>query len=203
MTPDYAWAHREGRNTRYDNKRVGGTLCVHFIKKNMWFLETALTLLEMQDTTELETGPSGPNGEENELPFLDPSSGGPKKTSFHLEPPSKYSPDPAAVDMGVGTVDFDTEKFEVPPILPPNGIHALLVKSGAEELPLRVQGGGARDGDSVIFPVDGLERSKVIPGGNRELEADTNALGERDNQATTVSPPTGHFSNGSKRVNNR
>lgn len=67
MTPDYAWAHREGRNTRYDGKRVGGTVCVHFIKKNMWFLETALAFLEMQETTELEMHPSEPNEEETEF----------------------------------------------------------------------------------------------------------------------------------------
>src|ERR1700749_351811 len=66
MTPDYAWAHREGHNTRYNNKRVGGTVCVHFIKKNMWFLETSLTFLEMQDTTELEMHPSKPGEEESE-----------------------------------------------------------------------------------------------------------------------------------------
>ncbi|KAJ6604626.1 glycosyltransferase family 31 protein [Mycena vulgaris] len=45
-TPEYAWAHREGRTTRYQGLRVGGTVVVHFIKKNMWFLETALALLE-------------------------------------------------------------------------------------------------------------------------------------------------------------
>ncbi|KAJ7092701.1 hypothetical protein C8R44DRAFT_844200 [Mycena epipterygia] len=45
-TPEYAWAHREGRKTRYLGRRVGGTVVVHFIKKNMWFLETALALLE-------------------------------------------------------------------------------------------------------------------------------------------------------------
>ncbi|KAF7306905.1 Glycosyltransferase family 31 protein [Mycena indigotica] len=45
-TPDYAWNRREGRRTRYQGQRVGGTVVVHFIKKNMWFLETALALLE-------------------------------------------------------------------------------------------------------------------------------------------------------------
>lgn len=46
MTPEYAWAHREGRKKQYEDKRVGGTIVVHFIKKHMWFLETALALLE-------------------------------------------------------------------------------------------------------------------------------------------------------------
>ncbi|KAJ7103555.1 glycosyltransferase family 31 protein [Mycena belliarum] len=45
-TPEYAWARREGRKTRYRGLRVGGTVVVHFIKKNLWFLETALALLE-------------------------------------------------------------------------------------------------------------------------------------------------------------
>jgi len=45
-TPEYAWTRREGRKTRYQGRRVGGTVVVHFIKKNMWYLETALALLE-------------------------------------------------------------------------------------------------------------------------------------------------------------
>jgi len=54
MTPEYAWAHREGRKTRYEGKRVGGTIVVHFIKKNMWYLETALALLEGEEFSEAE-----------------------------------------------------------------------------------------------------------------------------------------------------
>ena len=192
MTPDYAWAHREGRNTRYDNKRVGGTICVHFIKKNMWFLETALTFLEMQDTTELEIHPSGPNEEENGL--LQDS----KKSTFRSESPSKHwnDPDPVVVEVGADLVDLDTKEHDGS-ILPTNGIRVLLVQSGAEGLPIRVEGGGAKDGDSVMLPVD-LERSEGIPGG-----VDSDARGERDNQETTVSPPARHFANGSRKVNNR
>lgn len=54
MTPDYAWKHREGRRTRYEGKRVGGTVVVHFIKKNRWYLETALALLEGDELSESE-----------------------------------------------------------------------------------------------------------------------------------------------------
>ena len=54
MTPDYAWRHREGRKTRYEGKRVGGTIVVHFIKKNLWYLETALALLEGEEQSESE-----------------------------------------------------------------------------------------------------------------------------------------------------
>ena len=51
---DYAWRNREGRVKRYENKRVGGTVVVHFIKKHAWFLETALAFLEADDYSESE-----------------------------------------------------------------------------------------------------------------------------------------------------
>lgn len=54
MSPDYAWQHREGRATRYKGQRVGGTVLVHFIKKNLWYLETAEALLEGLEYTEME-----------------------------------------------------------------------------------------------------------------------------------------------------
>ncbi|KAH7925183.1 hypothetical protein BV22DRAFT_1089470, partial [Leucogyrophana mollusca] len=46
---EHAWQHQEGRIARYESKRVGGTVVVHFIKKHMWFLETALAFLESDD----------------------------------------------------------------------------------------------------------------------------------------------------------
>ena len=54
LTPDMAWKYREGRRKRYAGGRVGGTVVVHFIKKNMWFLETAAALLDGEDVTPLE-----------------------------------------------------------------------------------------------------------------------------------------------------
>ena len=54
LTPELAWRQREGRATRYEHKRLGGTVVVHFIKKNMWYLETALALLEGDEETEHE-----------------------------------------------------------------------------------------------------------------------------------------------------
>ncbi|KAI8995675.1 hypothetical protein BD414DRAFT_249332 [Trametes punicea] len=54
MTADLAWKYREGRKKRYAGQRVGGTVVVHFIKKNMWFLETAAALLQGEDVTPLE-----------------------------------------------------------------------------------------------------------------------------------------------------
>ncbi|KAI0778237.1 hypothetical protein BD413DRAFT_464972 [Trametes elegans] len=54
LSPDLAWKYREGRRKRYAGARVGGTVVVHFIKKNMWFLETAAALLQGEDVTPLE-----------------------------------------------------------------------------------------------------------------------------------------------------
>ncbi|KAF8213074.1 hypothetical protein K438DRAFT_1706645 [Mycena galopus ATCC 62051] len=56
-TPEYAWARREGRKTRYQGHRVGGTVVVHFIKKRMWYLETALALLEGDELSGTEDLP--------------------------------------------------------------------------------------------------------------------------------------------------
>lgn len=63
MTPEHAWVHREGRNNRFEGKRVGGTIVVHFIKKNMWYLETALALLEGEEVSEAERYEPAPNEE--------------------------------------------------------------------------------------------------------------------------------------------
>ncbi|KAI0375052.1 hypothetical protein BV20DRAFT_934269 [Pilatotrama ljubarskyi] len=54
LTADLAWKYREGRRKRYAGQRVGGTVVVHFIKKNMWFLETAAALLHGEDVTPME-----------------------------------------------------------------------------------------------------------------------------------------------------
>ncbi|CAK5280525.1 unnamed protein product, partial [Mycena citricolor] len=50
-TPEYAWDRREGRKTRYQDKRLGGTVVVHYVKKSLWYLETALALLEGPELT--------------------------------------------------------------------------------------------------------------------------------------------------------
>lgn len=57
---DEAWRDREGRARRYQGKRVGGTTVVHSIKKHMWFLETAMALLEGDDYTEAELAAPAP-----------------------------------------------------------------------------------------------------------------------------------------------
>ncbi|KAI0726174.1 hypothetical protein C8Q72DRAFT_753303, partial [Fomitopsis betulina] len=54
VNPWTVWLRREGRNTRYNHQRVGGTVVVHFIKKNMWFLETAAAFLLGDEVTDAE-----------------------------------------------------------------------------------------------------------------------------------------------------
>ncbi|KAI4523049.1 glycosyltransferase family 31 protein [Schizophyllum commune Loenen D] len=53
-TPEYAWMRREGRRKRFEDKRVGGTVVVHYIKKHMWFLEAAIALLEGDEYSDAE-----------------------------------------------------------------------------------------------------------------------------------------------------
>ena len=45
---------REGRRKRFEDKRVGGTVVVHYIKKHMWFLEAAIALLEGDEYSDAE-----------------------------------------------------------------------------------------------------------------------------------------------------
>ncbi|CAE6457303.1 unnamed protein product [Rhizoctonia solani] len=47
-----AYAARENRKSRYAGQSVGGTVVVHYIKRNEWFLEAALALLGDDDGTE-------------------------------------------------------------------------------------------------------------------------------------------------------
>ncbi|KAI0275088.1 hypothetical protein BC834DRAFT_850978 [Gloeopeniophorella convolvens] len=54
FTAEDAWRRREGRLKQYGGQRLGGTVVVHFIKQHMWFLETALALLDGADETEYE-----------------------------------------------------------------------------------------------------------------------------------------------------
>lgn len=51
-----AYSTREGRKMRYAGKRVGGTVVVHYIKRNEWFLEAALALLGGEDELTPESG---------------------------------------------------------------------------------------------------------------------------------------------------
>jgi hypothetical protein len=46
-----AYASRENRKSRYAGQSVGGTVVVHYIKRNEWFLEAALALLGDDDGT--------------------------------------------------------------------------------------------------------------------------------------------------------
>lgn len=206
MTPDYAWAHREGRNTRYHNKRVGGTLCVHFIKKHMWFLETALAFLEMQDTTELEMHPSEPNDEESELVPSGSTSLDAKKTRTRTVSSfgHRESHAPVPVDVDPDLVDPDAKKEPDVPIRSIKDMHVLLFQGGAQGLHLDVESeGGSRSGGLGVFPTDGLESPEGVPGDDSKRGIDSDAHEERENESTMTLPPSGHFANGSKRVNKR
>jgi len=201
MTPDYAWAQREGRITRYNNKRVGGTICVHFIKKNMWYLETALAFLETQDTTELEMRPSEPDKEEGEP--MPPGPGNPDSNGSRLRPgsPPGHREDP--IDVEPDLVDPDATKGHDVPMMHNKGMHVLLVQPDSEGLHIDVEGVEGRRGGSVVLPVDRFELSEGILGGETKRGPDSGALGERDDEETVMATTAGHFANGSRRVNTR
>lgn len=55
---DRAWLAREGRRQRYEGKKLGGTVMVHFIKRNEWWEETALAFLGGDDVV-YSAPPSG------------------------------------------------------------------------------------------------------------------------------------------------
>ncbi|KAF9651872.1 hypothetical protein BDM02DRAFT_3109981 [Thelephora ganbajun] len=205
MTPDYAWAHREGRNTRYDSQRVGGTICVHFIKKNMWFLETALAFLEIQDTTELEMHPSEPDDEPSEPSPSGSANLGSNKFRASSGPFSGYqeNPDPVPADMEGDSVDPDTKQEHDVPIRPNKDMHVLLVQAGAEGAHVDVEDGEGHSGGSVVLPTEGLGWSEGIPGDDSKRGVDSDTHGERNIERTMMLPPSGHFANGSRRVNNR
>ena len=201
MTPDYAWAHREGRNTRYDNKRVGGTVCVHFIKKNMWFLETALAFLETQDMTEFEMHPSGPDREEGE-PIPSGSANVDSKKSHtrsSSSPGHRESPDSVPMNVEPDLVDPDIKQEHDVPIRSIKDTRVLLVQAGAERLDINGDGEGGRSGGSVVLPTDELEWSED----DSKRGVDSDAHGERNHEGTVTLSSTVHFANGSKRVNKR
>jgi hypothetical protein len=52
---DRAWREREGRRVRYEGKKLGGTVLVHFIKKNEWWEETALVLLGGDEVVKMDS----------------------------------------------------------------------------------------------------------------------------------------------------
>ncbi|KAF8641119.1 hypothetical protein AX17_000761 [Amanita inopinata Kibby_2008] len=86
ITPDYAWTHREGRRNKYEGARVGGTVVVHFIKKHMWFLETALALLEGEEMSEFEKFRS--HEDQRQGPEASATSGDSTMTSRATLPPT-------------------------------------------------------------------------------------------------------------------
>ena len=188
MTPDYAWAHREGRIARYGNKRVGGTICVHFIKKNMWFLETALAFLEMQDTTELEMRPSEPDEEES----------GPVPSSS-VDTDSRKSRSRPGSSPGHREEPVDSEPDLANPDIK-NGHDVPIMSNKGMLLHIDAEGGG---GGAVVLSADEFEWSEGILGDDNKREVDLDTRGEPSSEGTVILPTAGHFANGSRRVNKR
>lgn len=175
---------------------------MHFIKKNMWFLETALTFLEMQDTTELEIHPSEPDEEESEPVSSDSTSLDSKKTRTRTESSGhRKSPDLVSVDVEPDLVDPDAKEHDVP-TRSIKDMHVLLVQGGTEGLHIDAEGeGGSQSGGPGAFPTDKLEWPEGVPRDHNKRGVDSDARGKRENERTTL--PPGHFMNGSRRVNNR
>ena len=179
---------------------------MHFIKKNMWFIETALAFLKMQDTTELEAHPSEPDDEESELVPSGSTSLDTKKTRTRTGSSfgHRESHTPVPVDVDLDLVDPDAKKEPDVPIRSIKDMHVLLVQGGAEGLHLDVKSeGGSRSGSLGVFPTDRLELPEGVPGDDSKRGIDSDVHGERENESTMTLPPSGHFTNGSKRVNKR
>jgi len=93
-----AWALREGRKERYGSTggKLGGTVVVHFIKRNEWFLEAALALLEGEEVVEKApvvasglgvVGTGGMRGKVG-LPLLEEIGDDERRTSGEDAPPA-------------------------------------------------------------------------------------------------------------------
>lgn len=67
---------------RYEGRRVGGTVVVHFIKKNMWFLETATAFLHGDDATPAESAPYPEESSEPPAQDLDDPARLERRTRF-------------------------------------------------------------------------------------------------------------------------
>jgi len=162
--------------------------------------------LEMQDTTELEMHPSEPDEEEGEpTPSASTSLDTAKtrtRTGSSLGHRESHHPVPVEVDPGLA--DLGAKQEPEVPIRSIKDMHVLLVQGGAERLHLDAESeGGSRSGGPGAFPTNGLEWPEGVPGDDNKRGIDSDAQGERENERTMTLPPSGHFANGSKKVNNR
>jgi hypothetical protein len=83
---------REGRKTRYNHQRLGGTIVVHFVKKHMWFFETVLALLEGEEETEYEMQRRLREEELHaEEPVLSRATAKPHRSQLESRPPGMFS----------------------------------------------------------------------------------------------------------------
>lgn len=81
---DRAWREREGRRERYEGKKLGGTVLVHFIKKNEWWEETALALLGGDDYVKSDS--TYPPGRLGDGSGLSDNTGRSSSSSSEVEP---------------------------------------------------------------------------------------------------------------------
>lgn len=178
---------------------------MHFIKKNMWYLETATAFLGMQDTTELEIHPSEPDEEQEPMSSDSTSLDSQKpRTRTGSSSGHRESPDLVLVEVEPDLVDPDAKKDHDAPIRSIKDMHVLLVQADAEGLHIDVEGErGSRTGGSGIFSTDEFEWPGGVPGDDSKRGVDSDAHRKRENERTMTLPSPGHFVNGSKRVNNR
>lgn len=101
-----AWLRRESRLHRTGVDPVGGTIVVHFIKRNEWFLETAIAFLD--DDTEND---GGPYSDDTDLPL---GSGIP-------DVPDAAEHNHVETDLG-GKTPLDLSNLDDPPAHQPNRI---------------------------------------------------------------------------------
>ncbi|SRR5216684_1704261 len=96
-----AWQMREGHKKRYNGQRLGGTIVVHFVKKHMWFFETALALLEGDEETEYEAQRRVREGQSpTEMTVLSRTAGKRHRSQLDSGPPVTHTPGGLAVQVG-------------------------------------------------------------------------------------------------------
>ena len=174
---------------------------MHFIKKNMWYLETALAFLETQDRTELEMRPSEPDEEENEPIPPGPGNTDAKGSRPRLGSPSGQREDPVIMEPDL--VDPDVTNDHEIPMRHNKGMHVLLAQSDTEGLEINVKDAGDGNGGFAVLPADQLKLSEGTMGDDGKRGAGSGVLMERDDEETVTIPTAGHFANGSRRLNAR
>lgn len=86
---------------RYSGQRLGGTIVVHFVKKHMWFFETALAFLEGDEETEYEIERRVREGQSPaEMKVLSRTAGKPNRSQLDSKPLATHGMARLAVQVG-------------------------------------------------------------------------------------------------------